>query len=306
MTLPSTVEHTTPCDTLVLQRLTAHAQAQPEPRVVYFFEFSVHVEGRWEPCLWLPPDEMGPGTRGEGHLADGRVLHVDIDDDMKVYLVGPADDSPFTARWSSGPLPTGARLSLCWTCSAKATWGLEISSPAVEDRDGSHGPRRAAIWCCTRHRSHLIDTLRRLVSQSRYPGRQMPAHELPDDGDSEAGALDPGERGAARVAGDLIGMGARVATRAEAERLEAVEARTARQARVASWVFLGAWATATTLALLPVITAVQAVAWAAGGAALVLLAVRSIRLSRASTARALAQSAVEEAEAMERIRGRAS
>ena len=185
MTLPSTVEHETPCGALVLQRLIATAQARPEPRVIHFFEFSVHVEGAWEACLWLPPDEMGTGTRGVGHLADGRVLHVDIDDDMKVYLLTPATDLPFTARWSRGPLPADPRLSLCWACSDKATWGLEISSPAVEDSDGSHGPRHTTIWSCTRHRSHLIDTLRRLVSQSRYPGRRMPAEELPNGDGSE-------------------------------------------------------------------------------------------------------------------------
>ena len=189
MPLPSAVEHVAPCGTLVLQRLTRTAAlGPPEPRVLTFVEFSVHGVGGWEACLWLPPEELGPGTRGEGQLADGRVLHVDIDadDDMKVYLVGPVADPPFTACWSRGPLPTGARLSLCWTCSDKASWGLEISSPAVVDRDGNHGPRHTTIWCCTRHRSCLIDTLRRLISQSRYPGRRMPAEELPNGGGPEA------------------------------------------------------------------------------------------------------------------------
>ena len=173
MTLPSTVEHVTPCGALVLQRLIAMPQARPEPRVVTLVEFSVHVEGGWEACLWLSPDEMGPGIRFDGHLADGRVLHVDIDDDndMKVCLLDPDTDPPFTARWSRGPLPTGARLSLCWTCSDKATWGLEIRSPVVEDRDGSHGPRTTTIWCCDRHRRDLIDTLWHLVSQRQRPGR---------------------------------------------------------------------------------------------------------------------------------------
>lgn len=174
MTLPSTVEHTTPCGTLVLQRVTSTAQGRPELRLVTFVEFSVHVEGAWEPCLWVLPEELEPGTRSEGHLADGRVLHVDIDDDndIKVYLAGPSTEPPFTARWRSGPAPYGARLALCWTCSDKATWGLEISSPAVEDRDGSHGPRHTTIWCCNRHRSHLITTLERLIGQNRYPGRR--------------------------------------------------------------------------------------------------------------------------------------
>ena len=173
MTLPSIVEHTTPCGTLVLQQVTTHAQGRPELRLVTFVQFSVHREGAWEPCLWVPPEELKPGTHSEGQLADGRVLHVDIDDnDMRVYLDDPATEPSFTARWSRGPAPYGARLSLCWTCSDKATWGLEISSPAVEDRDGSHGPRQTTIWCCTRHRSHLIETLERLISQNRYPGRR--------------------------------------------------------------------------------------------------------------------------------------
>ena len=79
-----------------------------------------------------------------------------------------------------------------------------------------------------------------------------------------------------------------------------------RQEQIALWLFLGAWATATWLSLLPVIAVVQVVAWAAGGAGLVLFAVQSIRLSRAWTARAGVESAVEEAEAMARIRRRAS
>ena len=185
MTLPATVEHTTPCGTLVQQRLTTTAHGRPELRLVTFVEFSVHVEDAWEPCLWLPPEELGLGTRGEGHLADGRVLHVDVEDDndMQVYLDSPATEPPFSARWSRGPLPTGARRSLCWTCSDKATWGLEISSPAVVDRDGSHGPRHATIWCCTRHRFDLIRALRRLLGQRRYPGRREPAQESPSGGD---------------------------------------------------------------------------------------------------------------------------
>ena len=95
----------------------------------------------------------------------------------------------------------------------------------------------------------------------------------------------------------------RVATRAEVERLQTVESQMARQVQTAVWLFVAACAAAVWLSLLPIGTAVQAVAWAAGGAALVLLAVRSTRLSRAWTARAVAQSAVEEAEAMERTRG---
>ena len=186
MTLPSTVEHTTPCGTLVQQRVTTTAHGRPELRLVTV-EFSVHVERVWEPCLWLPPEELEPGTRGEGHLADGRVLHVDIDadDDMKVYLVGPVADPPFTARWSRGPLPTEARESFCWTCSDLASWGLEISSPAVVDRDGHHGPRATTILCCGQHRSDLIDALRRLLSQGSRPGRGGATLESLDDGLSE-------------------------------------------------------------------------------------------------------------------------
>lgn len=95
-----------------------------------------------------------------------------------------------------------------------------------------------------------------------------------------------------------------MATRAEVERLQTVESQIARHEQVAMWLFLAAWGAAVWLGLLPVGSAVRVVAWSAGGAALVLLAVQSIRLGQAWTARAVAQSAVEEAEAMERIRGR--
>lgn len=95
-------------------------------------------------------------------------------------------------------------------------------------------------------------------------------------------------------------------TRADVERLCSIEDQTARQERIAMWLFLVVWAAAVWLGLLPVGTAVQIVAWAASGAALIWLAVQFIRVRRAWTARAIAQSAVEEAEAMERIRGRAS
>ena len=190
MPLPSAVEHVAPCGTLVLQRLTRTATLgrSPEPRVVTFVEFAVHGVGGWEACVWLPPEKLGPGTRGEGHLADGRVLHVDIDadDDMKVYLVGPAADPPFTARWSRGPLPTEARESFCWTCSDLASWGLEISSPAVVDRDGHHGPRDTTILCCGP--APLRPDRRsaaRLLSQRSRPGRGGATLESLDDGSSE-------------------------------------------------------------------------------------------------------------------------
>ena len=188
MPLPSAVEHVAPCGTLVLQRLTrTAAPGRPPHQRLTLVEFSVHGVGGWEACLWLPPEELGPGARGEGHLADGRVLHVDIDadDDMKVYLVGPVAAPPFTARWSRGPLPTEARQSFCWTCSDLASWGLEISSPAVVDRDGHHGPRDTTIWCCGQHRYDLIDALRRLLSQRSRPGRGGATLESLDDGFSE-------------------------------------------------------------------------------------------------------------------------
>ena len=79
----------------------------------------------------------------------------------------------------------------------------------------------------------------------------------------------------------------------------------ARRQQLAMWLFLGVWSAAVWLGLLPVGRAVQVVAWAASGAALVWLAVQFIRLRRVGTARAAAQSTVEEAEAMERIKGRA-
>lgn len=95
-------------------------------------------------------------------------------------------------------------------------------------------------------------------------------------------------------------------TRADVERLSAVEDRMARQEQLAVWLFLGVWSAGVWLGLLPVGRAVQVVAWVASGAALVWLAVQFIRLRRAWTARAIAQSAVEEAEAMERLRARES
>ena len=97
-----------------------------------------------------------------------------------------------------------------------------------------------------------------------------------------------------------------MAARAEVERLQIIESQMARQEQIAVWLFLAAWAAAFWLSLLPVGIVAQIVTWTAGGAALVLLAVRFIRLRRAWIARAVAQSAVEETEAMERTRGRAS
>ncbi|MYA40551.1 MAG: hypothetical protein F4Z31_02170 [Gemmatimonadetes bacterium] len=95
-------------------------------------------------------------------------------------------------------------------------------------------------------------------------------------------------------------------TRADVERLCAIEDQMARQQQLAMWLFAAAWAAAVWLSLLPVGTAVKVVAWSTAAAALVSLVVRFVRLRRAWIARAVAQSAVEEAEAMERIRGRAS
>ena len=80
----------------------------------------------------------------------------------------------------------------------------------------------------------------------------------------------------------------------------------ARKERTAMWLFVAACAAATWLSLASVGTVVRVGAFAGASAALVWLAVRSIRLSRAWTVRALAQSAVEEADAKERITGRAS
>ena len=92
-----------------------------------------------------------------------------------------------------------------------------------------------------------------------------------------------------------------MATRVEVERLQTAESQTARQFHIASWLFVIGVTASTTLTMFAVATVVQIFAWVIGCVGLVLFVVRSIRLHRAWSARARAQSAVEEAEALERI-----
>ena len=94
-------------------------------------------------------------------------------------------------------------------------------------------------------------------------------------------------------------------TRAEVEKLSAREDRIAHQLSGALYLSLMGLCGAMALQVFPP-EAVQISAWVVGAVGLAFFIVHCVRSGRATTARARAQSAVEDAEAMERINGRSS